>query len=290
MPGKVRIFELAKELGLTSKELIVLFNERLGGVFEAKNQLSVVPDQIADLVRTVLKPAPKAAAPAAIAPPVAAKPAPAKKVTAKSAAPATELPAPIPTLKPVAVSSRKTAVKAAKTVAAPESSPSEAIAEAPQTVEPVAAAPAEAAPKPKAKPKAIAPPVPDAPIVRLTPVPAGQASIIPPKPRPQTPPAHSALPGPSNGIPGRPGVSPRPGQPGAQGYQARPAAQDAPLRPTAPNRRPAGNGPFRPLGTPGAPAGPGGRPFTPRPGVALPESAPAPSSGGQSGRPGAHGR
>jgi translation initiation factor IF-2 len=52
--GKVRIFELAKEVGLTSKELIALFNERLGGVFEAKNQLSAVPDQIADLVRSVL--------------------------------------------------------------------------------------------------------------------------------------------------------------------------------------------------------------------------------------------
>ena len=56
MAGKVRIFELAEEVGLTSKELTALFNERLGGVFEAKNQLSVVPDQIADLVRSVLKP------------------------------------------------------------------------------------------------------------------------------------------------------------------------------------------------------------------------------------------
>ncbi|HEY5341477.1 MAG TPA: translation initiation factor IF-2 N-terminal domain-containing protein, partial [Candidatus Aquilonibacter sp.] len=55
--GKVRIFELAKEVGLTSKELIALFNDRLGGVFEAKNQLSVVPENIADLVRSVLKPA-----------------------------------------------------------------------------------------------------------------------------------------------------------------------------------------------------------------------------------------
>jgi hypothetical protein len=52
--GKVRIFELAKEVGLSSKELTTLFNERLGGIFEAKNQLSVVPDQIADLVRSVL--------------------------------------------------------------------------------------------------------------------------------------------------------------------------------------------------------------------------------------------
>ena len=69
---KVRIFELAKEVGLTSKELTTLFNERLGGVFEAKNQLSVVPDQIADLVRSVLlkatrkrRPRPSRAAPSA---------------------------------------------------------------------------------------------------------------------------------------------------------------------------------------------------------------------------------
>jgi len=65
--GKVRIFELAKELGLSSKELIGLF-ERLG--LEAKNQLSVVDDKVADLVRGVLlgggsKGAPKAAPAAA---------------------------------------------------------------------------------------------------------------------------------------------------------------------------------------------------------------------------------
>jgi len=62
--GKVRIFELAKELGLSSKELVGLF-ERLG--LEAKNQLSVVDDKIADLVRGVLlggkPPAPAAAPP-----------------------------------------------------------------------------------------------------------------------------------------------------------------------------------------------------------------------------------
>ncbi|MGB8910402.1 MAG: hypothetical protein WCC84_16790, partial [Candidatus Cybelea sp.] len=80
MAAKVRIFELAKEVGLTSKELTSLFNERLGGVFEAKNQLSVVPDQIADLVRSVLlkpgdKPAPKPkAAPAGTALPTPAPP------------------------------------------------------------------------------------------------------------------------------------------------------------------------------------------------------------------------
>src|SRR5215469_9734359 len=102
--GKVRIFELAKEVGLTSKELIALFNDRLGGVFEAKNQLSVVPDQIADLVRSVLKPAiaGKAAAPKVDGAP---KPAAPKKkpVAAEAAAPATVAAppeAPVPRLKP----------------------------------------------------------------------------------------------------------------------------------------------------------------------------------------------
>lgn len=137
--GKVRIFELAKELGLTSKELVALFNERLNGIFEAKNQLSVVPEQIADLVRSVLlkpsasaagkpgvqaaeksgadaagksvEPKPAAlAAPRAKAAPAAPSPAPAK------AAPVVE---PISRLKPVTGSAtgKPTTKRAAKKVA-----------------------------------------------------------------------------------------------------------------------------------------------------------------------------
>ncbi|MFZ0574799.1 MAG: hypothetical protein WAM02_08980, partial [Candidatus Cybelea sp.] len=103
MAGKVRIFELAKEVGLTSKELTALFNDRLGGVFEAKNQLSVVPDQIADLVRTVLlksvekppaRPKTSPASASATAAKTAVKPAAAKKPAATSA--------PAPTTAPVA--------------------------------------------------------------------------------------------------------------------------------------------------------------------------------------------
>ena len=60
--GKVRIFELAKELNMSSKDLIALFG-RLG--LEAKSQLSVVEPKVADLLRAQLKgaakPAPKAA-------------------------------------------------------------------------------------------------------------------------------------------------------------------------------------------------------------------------------------
>ncbi len=110
--GKVRIFELAKEVGLTSKELIALFNERLTGVFEAKNQLSVVPDQIADLVRKVLAkpPAPKAPATAAAGPPKAAPKRAVKPEAAEPDQAEEPAPEPIPTLKPV-TATRRPAVK-----------------------------------------------------------------------------------------------------------------------------------------------------------------------------------
>src|SRR5579872_5098293 len=97
--GKVRIFELAKELGMTSKELIALFG-RLG--LEAKKQLSVVDDKIAYLLRPQLKA--KNAAPAAATAAAAPAPAPAPKPTAapNGAAPPVAAPEePVPTLKPV---------------------------------------------------------------------------------------------------------------------------------------------------------------------------------------------
>ncbi|MDQ6823137.1 MAG: translation initiation factor IF-2 [Candidatus Eremiobacteraeota bacterium] len=273
--GKVRIFELAKELGLSSKELITLFNERLGGIFEAKNQLSVVPDNIADLVRSVLlKSAPKAAAPSAPAAAAAPKAAPRPKAAPKAASPEE----PIPVLKRVGPASRKVTAKAAPPADLPvEPALDPAIEEAAPPVVP------EAAP-PRVK-KAPAPPVPDAPIPRLRPVPLGQDSVMPAR-RPAPPPttSASASPGPATGIPGRPGVVPRPGQ--VTAVPINPAQPGVPqpgrLISAAPARRPAGNGPFRPL-TPPAAGGVPGRPFTPRPGVALPNEAPAPSSGGRPG-------
>ncbi|HTU71446.1 MAG TPA: translation initiation factor IF-2 [Candidatus Baltobacteraceae bacterium] len=256
--SKVRIFELAKEVGLTSKELIALFNERLGGVFEAKNQLSVVPDNIADLVRSVLKPAPAAKAPAkeAAAPP--ARKAPPKAAAPKPAAPPVEA-APVPRLRPVAPSSAPRAPKAP--AAKPEIEPAAPVAAAPP--------PAPAAPRP-ARPRP-----PEAPIPRLQPVPQGQNSIARRPPAPTT--TASASPGPSTGVPGRPGVAPRPGQalPGQGGKgPVTPAPRgNGPLTP--PQRRPAGNGPFRPLA-------PGARPVGPRPATPSTE-APAPSAGGRPG-------
>jgi len=258
--GKVRIFELAKELGMTSKELIALFG-RLG--LEAKNQLSVVDDKIADLLRAQLK-AKTAAAKPAPAPVPAPKPIkPQAPAPAAAAPPPPPPPEAVPSLKPVPA--RRPAAAAAPAAAAESAPPARGPAAKP------------AAPRPAA------PAAPAAPIPQLRPVPPGQSSIRPPAPaqaaRPQNGPT-SAAPGPRVGLPGRPGVAPRPGQPGipGQGYQPRPG-QVQPSRPGAPGGRPrpSGNGPFRPL-----PAGP--RPG--RPGMPLMPSGPTPSSGapGRDGR------
>ena len=279
--GKVRIFELAKEVGLTSKELTTLFNERLGGIFEAKNQLSVVPDQIADLVRSVLlKPgatATKAAAPAASAAPAATNGeavAP-KRAPAKKAPPAAVIEAPVPRLKPVTgTTAPRPSVRPPATTPPPPEQPS---APAAPAVPPAAGTPPPAAPQ---RPRPVPPrPAPHEPIPQLRPVPAGQSSIVRRPPPPTT--TASASPGPQTGMPGRPGVAPRPGQalPGqggkAPGAPGRPAASAAPA--AAPVRRHAGNGPFRPMG-------PGVRPGPQRPGMPVTATeAPAPSAGGRPG-------
>ncbi|MGA8534779.1 MAG: translation initiation factor IF-2 [Candidatus Tumulicola sp.] len=265
--GKVRIFELAKEVGLSSKELTTLFNERLGGVFEAKNQLSVVPDQIADLIRSVLlKSAPDGAkgAVATAAPPAAPPKAPASTETRTAKKPSAARPsvteAPVPRLRPVTGTTGRSVARPAP--AAPPEVPPAVPAATP--VEPVAPPPR----RPVAKSAAEA-------IPQLRPVPSGQSSIVRRPPPPPTTTA-SASPGPQTGLPGRPGVAPRPGQamPGQGGkipsVAVRPAVAPSVV---APPRRHAGNGPFRPIG-PGQ-----------RPGLGVtPTDMPTPSAGG--GRPG----
>ena len=87
--GKPRIFELAKELGMSSKDLLGLFG-RLG--LEAKNQLSVVEPKVADLLRAQLKgakAAPKPAPAIAVAPAAAASESPPRPARAAASASAT---------------------------------------------------------------------------------------------------------------------------------------------------------------------------------------------------------
>jgi translation initiation factor IF-2 len=305
--GKPRIFELAKELGMSSKDLLALF-ERLG--LDAKNQLSVVEPKVADLLRAQLKGAKAASAKASDAPAaVATKPAapaaarngnaaaapPAARTKAAAAAPAADAAAsaPPPQLKPIpATTPRRAPARAAQPAA-----------EVPQAAPPDdGAADAQAA---AARPAAATPPTRPAalsePVQQLRPVPSGQASIRPPRPvqRPL------GAPGQGNGqIPGRPGVAPRPGQgvPG-QYQQPRPPAAAPPGAPNAaapnaaagapPGRRPAGNGAFRAI--PGATAGPrpfgGGRPGIPAGNGPITPGGPTPSSGGgPGGRGGNRGR
>ena len=277
MAGKVRIFELAKEVGLTSKELTALFNDRLGGVFEAKNQLSVVPDQIADLVRTVLLKAvekpparPKTSATSTVSS-TATKAAAAKPPTAK---PSAATPAPATTAAPVArlrpVTAR--AARPAEAAPPPVSEPPAPVVEAPAVAAAVVEAPPPRRPAPAPRPAS-------EPIFQLRPVPAGQPSIQKRQAPPPAPTAASASPGPRTGLPGRPGVAPRPGEvmPG-QGGKGTGAPARGPIapRPLPPPRRPAGNGPFRPMP-------PGTRPAPGRPGVGLTTEAPTPSSGARPG-------
>jgi len=303
--AKARIFELAKEVGLTSKELIALFNDRLGGIFEAKNQLSVVPDPIADLVRSVLsKPAapakPAAAkAPAAKAAPAAtsaAAEAPAAPPPKAAASPAKPAPAaePVARLKPVTGTARPPRAAAPATPAAPEAAAAAPAAPqaAPRPASPPpdggapVSAPAAAAPRastpPPAAPRPVRPaprPVTNDPIFQLRPVPAGQSSVRRPAPPPTT--TASASPGPQTGMPGRPGVAPRPGTalPGQGGKApiAPSAARPGQIIANPGQRRPAGNGPFRPLAPGTRPGGP------PRPGAPSPTEAPSPSAGGRPG-------
>jgi translation initiation factor IF-2 len=332
--GKPRIFELAKELGMSSKDLLGLFG-RLG--LEAKNQLSVVEPKVADLLRAQLKgpeaaaksapeapaaatqAAPRAAAraaataeppaaAAAVAEAPAAEPAAAAPAARRAPKAAPEAPpapaavpeapaAPIPQLRPVPASSPAPRPRPAQV------RPAASIADAPVTPEAVVSAivpPAEpdAPPAPPSSPPR-RPLAPSEPVPTLRPVPAGQASVRPPRPpaRPLSPPLGNGQ------IPGRPGVAPRPGQGGPGQYQpprtgipgvpGAPGAPGAPAGPGAPGapvaRRPAGNGAFRAI--PGGTAGPrpfgGARPGGPAGnGPITPGGGPMPSSGGPGGRPG----
>ncbi|HEY0392981.1 MAG TPA: translation initiation factor IF-2 [Candidatus Elarobacter sp.] len=288
--GKPRIFELAKELGMSSKDLLALFG-RLG--LEAKNQLSVVEPKVADLLRAQLKgakgasrPAPAAGAAAPAAPAQAdgaaqangVAPAP-KRRTAAAAAP----PPPAAPAEPVAP---------AQPVAAAEAAP-------PAPVAPAAAEPAPVAPRPEE---------PAAPIPQLRPVtgaparqrPAAQPPQQPAASVPEAPPEPDADAPAAAAAPPRPGVAPRPGQPGPMPPPRRPVAPNE----SVPTLRPVPAGqtsirpprpPARPMNQPGAGNGqiPGRPGVAPRPGQGAPgqyqQPRPAAAPPGAPGAPGAAG-
>jgi len=312
--GKVRIFELAKELGLSSKDLIGLFG-RLG--LEAKNQLAVVEDPIADLVRGVLLGgssgkaamaksggATAVAEPPAVAPPRApvvngasgAAAAPAEAIVKPVAPPIT---APVPSLKPVTSKPRRVKAAPTEAVAASEATqPQTPVAETPvaeaasgpvapsaasDVAEPPSAAASSDAP---AMPADVAakPAAPDA--APPSDGPAATASVTGSVPRPASP-APRIIASPAPRIVGGP-VPRLVGAPRPVGQPLRPA----PGSPTAPPRpRP----PAAPIDTSPVPQlrpVPAGQSSIqkPRPSVAPPESddgiAASAGPGPQTGLPG----
>jgi translation initiation factor IF-2 len=286
--GKVRIFELAKELGLSSKDLLGLF-ERLG--FEAKNQLSVVEAPIAELVRGVLLGGAGAKAKAtassgggtAVAEPPVAAPAPPVARVSK-ARPAS--PAPKRATKTIAADAAVAEPEAEATAPVVEPVVQAEVATVAVAVAPEAAAPVAEAPLATAVEPPEAPPIkpPEPPANR-----SGTGSV----PRPLSPgPRIVSNPAPRIVGTPRPVVGSRPA-PGTAPARPRPMAPPIDTTPVPTLRPvPAGQSSIAKPRTPdeAAPGQNGGAPGRPqdRPGLApLPGQ---PGFQGQGYRPGAPGQ
>ncbi|WP_398317760.1 translation initiation factor IF-2 [Vulcanococcus sp.] len=297
--GKVRIYELSKDLGLENKDVLDAA-EKLA--IAAKSHSSSISDDEAARIRNLIKGGSNGAA--------AAAPAPKSILSVKKAA----APAPAPE------SPKPAAPKAAAPVTAPAAPARPAPAKPP-----AAAKPPVVVAKPAAKPPVVAaskpPAAPAKPAVIATkPVvvankPAAAAPARPASAPPGgAPPARPAAAKPAPGAPSRPGA-PAPSRPApaaaAPARKPAPPIAGAPSRPPAPApQRPGAPAPVRPAAGGGArpqlvgrpqsgqgqgqagggsrPASPSGRPsLSQRPGMPSRPGAPAPVRAGQGGRPGA---
>jgi len=266
--AKVRVYELAKELGMESKVVLAKLQEL--GEFVRSASSTVEPP----VVRKMRELYPAAAA----APEAPVKKAPAKKAAAKKAAAVEVLPDVAAPVAPVEV---------APEVIAP-AAPVEVIA--PTTPAAPVAPTAPTAPRPGNNPFSSpteARSMPPKPAVRPGNNPFSTPGIPRPPSRPSAPPARPGGPRPSGGQ-GGPGGPARPAGPGGvrPGFAARPQRTGGPVgtggpstgRPAFPSSRPSS----RPSGAPGAP------------GAGAPAAAPAgrggpPGRGGPGGRGGAAG-
>ncbi|WP_020665930.1 translation initiation factor IF-2 [Amycolatopsis nigrescens] len=283
MPGKARVHELAKELGVTSKEVLAKLKEQ--GEF-VKSASSTVEAPVARRLRDAYpkkesgrsgskRPAP--APPAAKSP--APAPAPSAPKPATEQAPPAEKPAERPAAKPSAVPGPRPGPKP------PAPAPSPAPAEKPAPVEKPAAAEQPAAPQKPQKPEPA--PAQENPAAAA----AQGGSVVPPKPQgpkpggpkpgPRTPRVGNNPFGVGSGSPAPRPASPRPGG-GQQGG-------DRPDRSQRPGGdRPGGDRPAPRPGS-GAPGGnrpsPGNMPPRPNPGM-MPGRPAARPGGGPGGRGG----
>ncbi len=248
--AKVRVYELAKELGLESKELLQTLNDMGEFVRSASSTIE------APVVRKLREKASAGKSAPAAAESKPAKPAPQRPAAPKSAAPAPAAP------------------KVESAPAQPEVAPATPAAERPAPA--AKAAPKAETPKPAAAPKAAAAPTP-------SPSPAV------PRPRPGPRPGGTGgLPGGARrpGAP-RPGNNPFASRQGMGVQRPRPEGAGRPERPFSdrgPGQR--NDRPPRPGGgAPGMPRpNPGMMPKTSTNGAG------APARAGQGGRPGAPGR
>ncbi|WP_090050843.1 translation initiation factor IF-2 [Lentzea fradiae] len=287
MAGKARVHELAKELGVTSKEVLNKLAEQ--GEY-VKSASSTVEAPVARRLRDAYeakssKPAPKPSAPKPKAPAPAAAAAPSAPAEPKPAADKPAAPKGFPGPKPGAP--RPQAPKPAPAAPAAQApappAPQPAKQEAPAPAAPAAQAPAapKASPAPGAKPGGPRPgprPAPQQQQPQQPQAPAASAggqspSVVPP--RPQAPkPAGPRAPRPGNnpfGVGGGNAPSPRPGpRPGP-----RPEQGDRPSGPKPGDPRPANP---RQGGQPGQ----GGQ----RPAAAQGGSRPGPGQGGPRPAPG----
>ncbi len=282
--AKVRVYELAKELGLESKELLQTLNDMGEFVRSASSTIEApVVRRLKEKAAGSSASAPAPSAPAARPSAPTRTPAPAQPAAAASA-PATPAPAPAPTPAPSAPAPAPAAPVAPAAQERPAAHSRPAPAPAARPAPAAEAAPAPAAPT-EARPAATPGPRPAAPAPRPQP---GAES---PRPRPVPRPGGTGgLPGQGSRKPGapRPGNNPfasrqgmgvqRPRPEGSAG-QGRPGDRSFGDRPGGP--RPAGDRMPRPGG---------GVAGMPRPNPArMPKTAPAglggPSRGG-AGRPG----
>jgi translation initiation factor IF-2 len=299
--GKPRIFELAKELGMSSKDLLGLFG-RLG--LEAKNQLSVVEPKVADLLRAQLKgakPAPKPAPAAAPAAPAASVAAPAAPSAAAPAVPST-VSAQVAPAAPAPRAKKTVATVPAAAVAAAPAAPPEAAPVEVQAPRPARAAPETSPFEPaEVRPAAEQPSSEPIPAPQLRPVPRAPARTRSAPAEPQQP-AALAPEAPEGGPAAtpRPGVAPRPGQPAAPARRPiAPTNEAAPTLQVVPPGQAsirAPRAPARPMNPPSAGNGqvPGRPGVAPRPGQGTPgqyQPRPAPGvppgAAGAAGAPGA---
>ncbi|WP_301848245.1 translation initiation factor IF-2 [Rhodococcus pyridinivorans] len=273
MAGKARVHELAKELGVTSKELLARLKEQ--GEFVKSASSTVEPPVARRLRESFGKSEGDAAAKAAPTPaPKPGAPRPGPRPTPASPAPAAETARPKP---------------GAPKPAAPKPAPAPEKPAAPTPQAPAA----QAAPQ---SPAAQAPgATPQAPAAKPGPKPAG------PRPGPKTPrvgnnpyssaPAERPAPRPGAPRPGPGGPRPTPGQGGPRPTpgQGRPAAGPGGPRPgpgqAGPRPAPGQGGPRPAPGQGGPRPSPGAMPPRPNPG-AMPQRAARPAASGRPGRPG----